>query len=99
MRVSAVACDAEERSGRRQVQKHQHLQLQAGEPSYKWKSMRKSMLQTSLSRIIELYGESEHRAPHARRHRAAGFALIDALCPRTPKGSTILIRETSMVAA
>ena len=39
--------------------------LQAGEPSYKWKSMRQSMLQTSLIRIIELYGESEHPGtPH-----------------------------------
>ena len=38
---------------------------QAGEPSYKWKSMRRSMLQTSLIRIIELYGEYGHPGtPH-----------------------------------
>ena len=48
-------------------------------------------------RLIEVQGNLGSPPRTLPRRRPAGFALIDAL--RTPKGSTILIRQPSMVAA
>jgi len=49
-------------------------------------------------RLIEVQGNPGTPPRTLSRRAPAGFALNDALL-RTPKGSTILIRETSMAAA